>query len=551
MTIEEEFPDLTTWPVLRESLAYWGQTLLILVFLGLLIASFREVVIRFQDTVSSRGLGAGLLNLPLALVGGVLATVRSLAVGLLEVLSLPLGIRRIWAIARLAILESVRRRVLYILLLFLVPFLFAGWYLPTSEEGQLLYLVGFTNTTIGWLLLPMVLFVVGMSIPNDLKNRTIQTVVTKPIRRIEFVVGRVLGFMIVFTFVILVMGGVSLAYIYYQVSDEVLRQQWTARVPVYAKIDDPNSSPFYFIKQGVAGLSGTNVGREWNYRSHIEGDTPDEARWFFTFDPSIFAGMDRAKVGMTFDVFKTTKGNPTREEDESSGVWASLDFIDLSNPQNKFDDAFRVNNNRMTQIEVPTTVLSSGQLLVRAQCLTRNQFIGMAKHDLFLQAREHSFEWNFVKGLITLWLKMLFLTSVAVASSTVLNGFVTVIFTMGAYIIGLVHHFLMEVAGGKILGGGPIESLVRLVTQMNQQADIEQGFVRWAITTFDPILARLLSAVGAVIPDLSTIETSEYVASGFDIPAWLMARNALLVIGYVIPVIIVGYFLFRGRETAT
>ncbi|MBY0587435.1 hypothetical protein K2X85_09680 [bacterium] len=550
MTIEQEFPDLTQWPVLQGALAYWGQTLLILVLLGLGVASFRDIIIRFQDTLSSRGFMAAMVGLPIAILGGILGTVRSLAVGLLEIVALPLGIRRVWAIARLAIQESIRRRVLYVLLLFLVPFLFAGWYLPKAEEGQLLYLVGFTNTTIGWLLLPMVLFVVGMSIPNDLKSRTIQTVVTKPIRRIEFIVGRVLGFMIVFTIVILVMGGVSLAYIYYQVSDQVLRDQWTARVPVYAKVEDPNSSPFYFIKQGVAGLAGTNVGREWNYRSHIEGDTPDEVRWFFTFNPKQFAGVDRTKVGMTFDVFKTTKGNPTRDEDESSGVWASLDFIDLQNPQNKFDRAFRVNNNRLTEITIPTSVLSSGQVLVRAQCVTRNQYIGMAKHDLFLLAREQSFEWNFIKGLITLWLKMLFLTSVAVSASTVLNGFVTVIFTIGAYVVGLVHNFLMEVAGGKILGGGPIESLVRLVTQMNQQADIEQGFIRSVINIFDPILTRFLAAVGAVVPDLSTIETAEYVASGFDIPSWLMMRNALLVVGYVIPVIIVGYFLFRGRETA-
>jgi hypothetical protein len=550
MTIEQEYPDLTKWPILREALAYWGQTLLVLIFLGLVVASFRDILIRFQDTVSSRGLGAGLLGLPMAVVGGLLTTIRSLAIGLLEILSLPLGIRRVWAIARLAIQESIRRRVLYVLLLFLLPFLFAGWYLPKADEGQLLYLVGFTNTTIGWLLLPMVLFVVAMSIPNDLKTRTIQTVVTKPVRRIELIVGRVLGFMMVFTGVILVMGGVSLAYIYYQVSDEVLRDQWTARVPVYAKVENQETVPFFFVKQGVAGLSGTNVGREWNYRSHIEGDTSDEARWMFTFDPKLFAGMDRAKVGMTFDIFKTTKGNPTREEDDSSGVWASLDFIDVTNPSNKFDDVFRVNNNRLTEIDVPASVLSSGQLVVRAQCQTRNQFIGMAKHDLFLLAKEQSFEWNFIKGLITLWLKMLFLTSVAVAASTVLNGFVTVIFTVGAYIIGLVHNFLMDVAGGRILGGGPIESLVRLVSQMNQTADLEEGLVRWSVKNIDPVLAKMLGAVGAVVPDLSTIETAEYVASGFDIPGWLMARNALLVIGYVIPVVIAGYFLFRSRETA-
>ena len=550
MIIEQEYPDLTKWPILLATAGYWVQTLLILIFLGLGVAVFREVLLRFLDTWTSRGLGSALIDLPANIFTGLLDTIRTLAVSVIEVLALPLGYRRIWAIARLSIQEAVRRRVLYVLLLFLIPFLFAGWYLSTAEEAQLRILVSFTNTVMGWLLLPMVLFVAAMSIPKDLESRTIQTVVTKPVRRLELIVGRVLGFMVVFTFVIAIMGGISLAYIYSQVTDKVLEDQWTARVPVYASPPQPNAASFAFVKQGAYSEVGTNVGREWGYRSHIEGDTSDEARWFFTFDPALFAGSDRVKVGVTFDVFKTTKGSPTLDEDDTSGVWASLDFIDRKDPKNKADEAFRVNNNRVTMIEIPGSVLKSGELVVRARCLTRNQFLGMAKHDIYLQAQEQPFESNFLKGMISLWLKVLFLTSVAVAASTVLNGFVTVIFTVGVYCMGIFHNFLVQVGAGQTLGGGPIESAVRLVLQMNQTIELDPGFFRSLSKTVDPILLYIVGAVGQVIPDLSTIETAEYVASGFNIPTWLMLRNIILVVGYVVPVLIAGYLLFRNRETA-
>lgn len=549
MIIEREYPDLTLWANLRPLLGSWFETLLILSLLGLVVALGREFIHQLRER-GGGSLWRTLTAIPFAALESLLSTTRSMAIGLIEVLSLPLGLRRVWAIARLSIKEAIRQRVLYVLVLFLIPFLFAGWYLTKSEEVQLLYLVGFTNTAMSWLLLPMVLFVVGMSIPNDIKNRTIQTVVTKPVRRIELVLGRVLGFMLVFTLVIAFMGGVSYAFIRSQISDRVLASQWMARVPVYASVPDPELSPFFFIKKGAASLEGTNVGREWGYRSHIEGDTSDAVRWYFHFDPTTFKGMDKVKVGMTFDVFKTTKGNPTRAEDEGSGVWCSLDVVDLVDPRNKFDEALRIENNRLTELEIPASVLSSGKVVVQAQCLTRNQFLGMAKHDLYLQAREQSFATNFMKGLVSLWLKVLFLTSVAAAASTVLNGFVTVVFTVGVYFMGLFHDFLMTVASGQNLGGGPVESMIRLVLQKNQTIDLDPGFMTSLAKTVDPYLLHIMGAVGAVIPNLSTVETSEYVASGFDIPTWLLVRNALVVVGYVVPFLVAGCFLFRARETS-
>ncbi|QDU64156.1 ABC-2 family transporter protein [Planctomycetes bacterium Pan216] len=483
-------------------------------------------------------------------------TVKALFEGLIEIVTLPAGCSRIFALAKLSFREAIRRRILYVFFLFLIPFLFAGWYLPNSPEGQLRFLVAFVNGAISWLLIPLSVFLVSMSLPTDIQQHTIYTVVTKPVRRLEILVGRILGFMGIFTLVLLIMGGVGLIYLRGQSDATVRQSQWTARVPIYATAPEDVTTanelklPLMFYKKGQLQAQGTNVGKEWAYRSHIEGATSDSAHWFFQFDPSQFQNREEVPVELTFDIFKTTKGDPTRPGAEESGVWCLLRFVDRKTGETVFDRTFRVNNNRGNVVYVPAKAFASGNVEVIAQCLTRNQFLGMAPADLYLLADERTFEGNFLKGLVTIWLKILLLTCVAVTASTFLKGFVTILFTFMVYILGFFHDFMIGIVTGQVRGGGPLESSIRLFTQNNQVTDLDPNFFNRIALGVDMLLLELMRALAYIIPNLTLLDTAEFVASGFDIPWALLLRNALFVIGYVVPVVIFGYFVFKNRELA-
>jgi hypothetical protein len=228
-----------------------------------------------------------------------------------------------------------------------------------------------------------------------------------------------------------------------------------------------------------------------------------------------------------------------------------LTFLDRQTNEKLYDATFRVNHHRVTALEVPANVLKRDFLVVVAQCLTRNQFLGMATHDLYFLSNEKSFAANFAKGLISLWLKILLLTSVAVASSTVLNGFVTVLFTAMIYIVGFYHGFIIEIVTGQVKGGGPIESAIRLVTQDNQVTPLEEGLFTTIVQRVDSVMLTLMQALAGVAPNLSTLDTTQFVAEGFDIPWALVLRNVLAVVGYVVPVLVTGYFFLKTREIAT
>ena len=102
--------------------------------------------------------------------------------------------RRVSALAWLAVKESIRRRVVVAFAVFIVVLLFAGWFLdPGSTTRPRLYM-SFVLTATSYLVLVLMLFLSVFSLPADLKSRTLHTVVTKPVRASEIVLGRMLGF---------------------------------------------------------------------------------------------------------------------------------------------------------------------------------------------------------------------------------------------------------------------------------------------------------------------------------------------------------------------
>lgn len=121
--------------------------------------------------------------------------------------------RRVLALAWLTVKESIRRRMVVVFVVFIVCLLFGGWFLdPGSGDPARLYM-GFVLTTTTYLVLLLVLFLSPLSLPADIKKRTLFTVVTKPVRRSEIVLGRMLGFTAVGTGLLLVMGPISYVFV--------------------------------------------------------------------------------------------------------------------------------------------------------------------------------------------------------------------------------------------------------------------------------------------------------------------------------------------------
>jgi hypothetical protein len=91
--------------------------------------------------------------------------------------------RRILALTNLTLKEAIRRKALLVFAVFAVLLMFAGWFLTNSNERAELQVgihIAFILQTISWLLLPVVFFLSCWALPEDIRIRSLHTVVTKP-----------------------------------------------------------------------------------------------------------------------------------------------------------------------------------------------------------------------------------------------------------------------------------------------------------------------------------------------------------------------------------
>ncbi len=249
---------------------------------------------------------------PLALTLGGLCALVGIAAPFVGSL-IKLRSRRVFAIAKLGFKEAVRNRLFLVFLLFLLPFLFpANWFVPIKPEDELRTMIGISSLFTNLLLTLPAALLAAMSIPNDIKNQNIYTIVTKPVERFELILGRFVGYAGLMTAALFAMTLLGWLLISFgtTIDDKAKEETFKARVPQYGKLS-------YQSRRGV--IEGINAGREFDYRKYIGGSpaTSQRAVWSFDRVPSTLsaAGREVVPVEFTFDIFRMTKGEENRGVD--------------------------------------------------------------------------------------------------------------------------------------------------------------------------------------------------------------------------------------------
>ena len=390
-----------------------------------------------QGALSDWAISVAALAVLALFLGGLVAIIRNGPfAGLRTIRKVVLGTfvdlvrispRRTWALASLAFKESIRRGVLIGFVVLFVVFLFGAWFLDvnSTQPARLYITVVLTVTT--WLVLLLMLFLSAFSLPADLKNRTLHTVVTKPVRASEVVLGRMIGFTLIGTGLLVVMSVISYVFVVrgvnhtHQLVADDLRETGQAapggarpktgftdlaqghRHRVYidssgkAEVFEERSHWHELEKLESGGKTvyrlgppqgmlearvpiygklrfrdnkstdtdkGINVGDEWMYRSFVEGDSLARAIW-------TFQGINESKfpkelpIEMNIEVFRTYKA------DIEKGVMGGLG---LRNPKTGLYVEVQIFESRefgVLQLAIPRKITRAN--MARADMISRRK----------------------------------------------------------------------------------------------------------------------------------------------------------------------------------
>jgi ABC-type transport system involved in multi-copper enzyme maturation permease subunit len=518
--------------------------------------------------------------------------------------------RRIGALAKLSFKEAIRRRVVWAFLAFLLIFLFpAKWFSQIKPEDELRRSISDIYYAMTPLLVLISLLVAAFSIPNDIKNQTIHTIVTKPVERFEIVLGRFFGYVGLLTIALFIMTTISLLMIQASNIDPLaVEETMKARLPVYGDLK--------YRSMRREGFTGVDVGREWAYRKYIPGGDASSPRalWTFVDVPSGLARRSEVPCEFAFDIYRTTKGEENRgvycsfnvitwkwknaraqeyekaiteafreeqrtypvnvrapgagddsprarqrwekinkiAEDFGRFEWRGLEVYDFHTssimlPPGLFKNALDGSPGADSTLETPE---GKGRLQIQVKCDSPSQFLGVARKDLYVLEAEGSFALNFYKGALGLWCRLCIVILLAVSCSTYLAGVISFIVALVLFVLGYFQDFIASLGAGTNIGGGPFEAFTRLVRGDVPTAQLDPSPTVDVAQTLDIGYRWAIRRILNVIPDVDNYAWSDFVAKGFSIRPESILMNLLFLAAYLLPWAVLAYYLMRSREVA-
>ena len=615
--------------------------------------------------------------------------------------------RRVYAVARLAAKEAIRRRVILVtFLIFALALLFGGWFINGGVSNPEQVYVNFVLFGTQLLILMLSLLISAFSLPEDIKNKTIFTIVTKPVRSTEVILGRILGFGALCTVLLFTMALISLLFVWRglshqhdmvtnpdnpeavvgsissfndiltpgkaktgrRVSANCIKELMTGpknghrhqleyirevRAPddtppsensVVKKETLPDGNVAYFrvICQPAAGHThtvkieqrdgeaivklgpargyfrarvpvycqkvnyysregtlkgvvdrrgerktgdgrktnetvGINVGKQNNYRGFLDGGTAlSRAEFEFQeFDLARFGGDPKnIPLELSLGVFRTHKGKIERR------IRASVQFESIqSDPESP--ESFFVSDPLVfetMEYELQTLTISrkqrgrhvgpdgveigagdfdlfedyakNGQLRIVVRCEDPGQYVGVGLGDVYFRAEDNVYWINFFKGYVGIWLQMMIVVTLGVVLSTFLSTPVTMLGTICVVVLGFLSKFIQNMRSPESAGGGPIESMVRLITQRNMTTEMEESFVTTVMKQTDNVFVYCLNSLTYVAPNFGKLDFSSFLKYGYWIETdrLLVATAATLALCFGL--FVFGYFCLKTREIA-
>jgi len=327
---------------------------------------------------------------------------------------------RLRAVAALTFLEAVRRKVFLIVLIVGAAIVSSAAFLPAVDPlGRLRLIEIWSVRTVTVFCSLGAIFLAGFSLPGDFEQRRIYTLVTKPIHKGTLFLGKFLGFLLLMSVFLGIMGVITLVYL--KVIAAVTSDFPEARVlPRHepASIDGP-------IPAEERGGKGTRF------------DSADPIKFWFEGLPAgrfpegvqARAKLDLRRLpGYEFrleaDVRVTAVHPATREE---------------------YEKVVRFQTNRLTKFEIPVRAISDdGRLEIRMRPDEPDVLIGAWPDGLTISSLPVSFEVNFMKGMLLVLLQSSMVLLATLSASTFVSAPVSILLGFCLFLVGSTWSFVTE-----------------------------------------------------------------------------------------------------------
>ncbi len=427
----------------------------------------------------------------------------------------------IWAVAVNTIKQALRMKiamVFIVLLVILLPLMALTSTGDGTAMGKLQTFMSYGLSLTSMLLSLLTIFITTYTLSSDLDQRQVFTVLTKPLRRWQYLLGKMLGVVVINIILLSWAAGGIYYYLkaapgYWNLSqnqvDLLDDQLFTARTTLTPKVEtiDPCTVEERYQQLQTFGQLDEFFERDYSkaaikkqIRAMILLETRaaaqgQEIAWSFDnlpqFDPN-----DRLFVRFKYEL------SITGGDVEVASRWLVGDLRQMRSDQPATTPVYphERKDPPRTPREFPfpgAVIAQDGHLEVAFLNMPTNRFsvIFPLEEGLMLSYQTDNFGWNYFRGILLILFRLIFLSCLGVFASTFLSFPVAILLSLVVYFTSTVSLFIQESFGYLSQGVGAVyDSTVGLMVKALPQFDaynpsqllVKAEYIGW------PLIAKVL-----------------------------------------------------------
>ncbi len=428
--------------------------------------------------------------------------------------------QQILVIAKQTFKEAVRNKILFVFIILSLVTICCSVFMPVVGDGRekvkIVESMCFRSITFFGTLAAILLS--ASSIPADIENKMLYSVITKPVQRTNIVLGKIVGFIYVIGVLLLIMGSVSYALIRFTAAKQSVQD---SNVLLTREKYDP-----YALQ--ITGTPNKKIGN----LSWIEGGGKGASVWKF-------------------------KGLNSKEKQSNLEIRANFLIESKKRSTRKIPIIIKVNNSSSGKILAETIDVSrnktvslrlDGQLPDESKELTidvspknSGDFIGVDADSIKVFFGEKSFGYNYLKGLAMLASQFLLMVIIAISGSTFLSLPVNILFCLFVFFCGSITDFMHDLT---------------IVVNVFQANEHEHGVstvmqkTNVFVLYLNYIIKKPILILNCILPDFRYFSVGNYFLDGINISHKKVLAGFGYVTLYSFFCLPLSFLVFKRREFA-
>ncbi|MDR4507253.1 MAG: ABC transporter permease [Candidatus Brocadiaceae bacterium] len=413
--------------------------------------------------------------------------------------------------------ESVRRKIPHVLIGLGILIIVFSPFIPTTEEPDALpkimmvvfFQVVVLVCNIGILLLA------ATSIPREIESKTLYGILSKPISKLKFVLGRITGFSIVSALILAVLALFHLAAIEWSASGlpEEYKGIVKAREMFHASQFSIQGKPHHVHGETIWIEGGKKGFASWNFS---ELYAHDENKNSFEIECNIKIESDREHFD---DIPLIAKTENTLSGEFVTEVLSAKIDTPLT---------FKLN---------PAIIQKAGVVHIALSPESNSDFIGVTRENVKVFSVQQGFLLNYAKAIFITFLKFLLIVVVAVLGSSYLSTSVSVLYALVIFLCGHMVDFLRDFT--LLIHGHDIHAH-GLETAMKKPNTF--------LLFLDSILKKPLEWVSFLLPDFKKFDSLKFLLKGVSIPDDSIGASVGYTALYACVCIVIATIILKNRE---